>query len=124
WRQRVGAWLSATIGDGAGATSFDEWQPSAERTLALAEARAAFRAALDDVETKRSGVCLDHIRAARSLHELWHLRAEVFSLVSCRRSQHEADRRLGILDRHFPSRTRRGVRNTAAAEGHESVPPF
>ena len=42
-----------------------------------------------------------------SLRELWHLRAEVFSLVSLQHSQHAADTRLAQLNRHFPSRSPR-----------------
>ncbi|MGZ5206172.1 MAG: hypothetical protein ACXWCI_14765 [Caldimonas sp.] len=42
----------------------------------------------------------------RSLHELWHFREEVFSLVACRHDQAEAARRLAELDRHFGRRSR------------------
>ena len=41
---------------------------------------------------------------ARSLRELWHLRSELFSLVSVHRGQHDAQARLNALNRHFPIR--------------------
>ena len=44
---------------------------------------------------------------AKSMRELWHLRAEVFALVSLELSQLEADRRLAALNRHFPTRAPR-----------------
>jgi len=43
----------------------------------------------------------------RSLHELWHLRGEVFGHVSRRYGQTEAELRLTELDGHFPKRMRR-----------------
>lgn len=47
------------------------------------------------------------INIARSLHELWHLRPEVFKLVALRYSQGEAQSRLDRLNRHFPTRAPR-----------------
>lgn len=47
------------------------------------------------------------IAHARSLRELWHLRAEVFSLVGLEHAQLEAERRVLRLNRHFPARARR-----------------
>lgn len=66
--------------------------------------QAEFTQALDDIQTQESGAVFERIRAARSLHELWHLRADVFRLVSHHRDQLEADRRLARLNRHFPTR--------------------
>ena len=63
-----------------------------------------FTQALADIRTQEAGALLDRIGAARSLHELWHLRADVFNLVSRHRDQFEADRRLAQLNRHFPTR--------------------
>jgi hypothetical protein len=45
----------------------------------------------------------------RSLHELWHFREEVFSLVACRHDQAEATRRLARLNRHFARPTGRST---------------
>jgi len=74
------------------------------RMDALATARLEFAEALFDVHTDAAGRVLARIAVARSPHELWHLREEVFSVVSCRHDQAEAARRLAELDRHFPKR--------------------
>ena len=75
------------------------------RLDALAAARLDFADALYDVHTVAAGAALDRIAVTRSLHELWHLRGEVFDLVSLRHDQAEAERRLGDLDRHFAKRS-------------------
>lgn len=83
------------------------WQGRPSKAEDLAEARLDFSEALIDVRSTAAASALDRIAIARSLHELWHLREEVFSLVACRHDQGEAARRLSALDRHFPRRTRR-----------------
>jgi hypothetical protein len=124
WRRRLGAWL-VSVPAAQGSTALHDWRPSEARTLELRDARSAFRTVLDDIPAQQSVACLESIRAARSMHELWHLRAEVFNLVSRNRTQSEAARRLAMLDIHFPSRVRRGQRSGAhPGEGQESVPPF
>ena len=72
---------------------------------ALTAARLDFADALFDVHTVAAGMALDRIAVTRSLHELWHLRGEVFDLVSLRHDQAEAERRLGDLGRHFAKRS-------------------
>ena len=123
WRRRFAAWLTSGFPvDGSVSTAFGVWSPPPPRqATALSEARAAFREALEDLATPGIGLTLEHIRCARSLHELWHLRAEVFNLIACLRSQREADLRLAVVDRHFSTRTRRQARS--ARDGQESVPP-
>ncbi len=74
------------------------------RDEALAAARLEFAEALFDVHTEAAAHALERIAIARSLHELWHLREEVFSYVSCRHSQGEAVHRITGLDRHFAKR--------------------
>ena len=73
----------------------------------LPHVRAEFLNVLQDI----SGEDADRLRwrldEARSLRELWHLRAEVFSLVSLQHSQQAADARLAHLNRHFPTRSPR-----------------
>ena len=71
---------------------------------ALASAKLEFADALSDVQSDPATHLLDRIAIARSLHELWHLREEVFSLVSCRHDQATASGRLAELDRHFLKR--------------------
>ena len=84
------------------------WHGRPPKSEQLANAKLDFCDALHDVRTTMSASALDRIAVARNLHELWHLREEVFSLVACRFDQLEAARRLRSLDRHFPRRTLRG----------------
>ena len=74
------------------------------RAEVLAAARLEFAEALCDVHTEAASRVLDRIAIARSMHELWHLREEIFSFVSSRPSQGEAATRLAALDRHFAKR--------------------
>ncbi len=60
-----------------------------------------------DLKIPAAAGLLDRIEYAKSMRELWHLRAEVFALVSLELSQIEADRRLAMLNRHFPTRAPR-----------------
>lgn len=102
WRSRFGDWLRsssfAAAGDGFG---FPRRRRLGE---ALVTARLDFADALIDVRIHVAAGTLDRIAVARSLHELWHLREEVFSVLSLRHDQAEAGRRLNELDRHFPKR--------------------
>ncbi|MGZ5131398.1 MAG: hypothetical protein ACXWCV_06745 [Caldimonas sp.] len=75
------------------------------RSAALAAARFEFTEALADVRTPGALEARARIVVTRSLHELWHFREEVFSLVACRHDQAEAARRLAELDRHFGRRS-------------------
>jgi hypothetical protein len=83
-------------------------QPSRE---ALAAARIDFAAALRDLRTPAALDTKSRVVVARSLHELWHYREQIFSLVACRYNQAEAARRLAALDRHFTRRPRRAGSN-------------
>ena len=74
---------------------------------ALAAARVDFAEALRDLRTPEALDTKSRVVVARSLHELWHFREQVFSLVACRYNQAEAARRLAALDRHFARRARR-----------------
>jgi hypothetical protein len=79
------------------------------RADALAEARIDFAETLHDIRNPASLDVRSRIAATRSLHELWHFREEVFSLVARRHDQAEATRRLAGLNRHFnrqPARLR------------------
>lgn len=102
WKARVKQWFTAGWAVGADSEALGK-----EASLALAAARKDFFAAVADLELPAAGALLDRIEFARSLRELWHLRAEVFALVSLELSQLEADRRLARLNAHFPSRSPR-----------------
>jgi hypothetical protein len=62
---------------------------------------------LDDLDRDRKRDLQCRIRQAQSLRDLWHLRPEVFNLISIERDQAEATRRLALLNRHFPVRAPR-----------------
>jgi hypothetical protein len=83
-------------------------QPSRK---ALAAARIDFTGALSDLRTPAALDTKSRVVVARSLHELWHYREQIFSLVACRYNQAEAARRLAALDRHFVRRPRRAASN-------------
>ena len=76
------------------------------RSETLAAARLDFDEALGDIRTPQAIELRSRIAVARSLHELWHFREEVFSLVSRRHDQARAAGRLAELDLHFPRRDR------------------
>jgi hypothetical protein len=74
----------------------------------LPPVRQEFLDALGDLPLNEPVLALnERIAKARSLRDLWHLRTEVFHLVSLHHSQGEADFRLLHLNRHFPTRTPR-----------------
>lgn len=100
WYRAIGDWLRAG------------WAPDTKRRpgaapIDLETARRDFREAVEDLRTPAADDLLDRIDDARGLRELWHLRAEVFRLVSLLHSQLEADERLAWLNRHFPTRSPR-----------------
>jgi hypothetical protein len=73
----------------------------------LSGVRDDFVVALADVDTDEGRDLAHRVDKARSLRELWHLRSDVYQVVSLRHSQHEADQRLADLNRHFPTRAPR-----------------
>jgi hypothetical protein len=73
----------------------------------LPAVRAAFTGCLHDLAPEHAAGLVDHIARARSLRDLWHLRAAVFRCVSLHHSQAEAESRLASLNRHFPTRAPR-----------------
>jgi len=104
WPSRLSEWLGASgwrVSRVDGASSFGQ----RGRLDALVAARLDFADALFDVHTVAAGMALDRIAVTRSLHELWHLRGEVFDLVSLRHDQAAAACRLQDLDRHFAKRS-------------------
>ena len=75
----------------------------------LPRVRADFRGCVADVALPAVPGLLDRIDTARSLRELWHLRADVYGLVGLQHGQIEAERRVGRLNRHFPARVPRST---------------
>ena len=76
-----------------------------ERTLAAA--RSTFLAGVADISGPHSTGLQQRIRTAAGLRELWHLRAEIFALVSRATDQSTAQARLAMLNQHFPTRSPR-----------------
>lgn len=112
WASRLGEWLGAS-GWRVSRADLPSTFGGRSRIDAVAEARLDFAEALIDVRSTGAAAAIERIAVTRSLHELWHLRGEVFGAVSCRHDQAEAARRLAALDRHFAAPTRR---SGAAAE--------
>ena len=90
----------------------------------LEATREAFRDVVCDLDRLATTGALERVRLARSMQQLWHLRAEMFSLVARHRDQAEAEQRLAELDRHFcqPERRSWGLR-ARARDGGASLPP-
>lgn len=66
-----------------------------------------FLACLDDVTTSSVDSLRASIGGSRSLRELWHLRAELYTTVGRAHSQVRAEQRIERLNRHFPTRAAR-----------------
>lgn len=81
-------------------------EPIQHRKLTLDDARRDFAAALSDLVTEDACDLRRRGQSARSLRELWHLRADLYSMIARYRSQGEADRRLQLVNRHFPASTK------------------
>ncbi|HEY4957356.1 MAG TPA: hypothetical protein VII31_06030 [Caldimonas sp.] len=113
WSSRLGSWLGASGWRVSGVDAAPSFGRRA-RSEALAAARLDFAEALFDVRTAAVVVLLDRIAVTRSLHELWHLRSEIFARVARCHDQSEAARRLASLDRHFRKRTGRDAILAAA----------
>jgi hypothetical protein len=77
--------------------------PRSQRSLIAARLDCA--QALSGLDDPAARDLCQRCEHARSLRELWHLRAEVYSLVARRLSQGEADRRLQAINRHYTSTT-------------------
>ncbi len=71
--------------------------------------RDAFLRCLTDVPGDDARRLAERIGQARSLRELWHLRADLYRLVGLQHSQTEAEARLARLNRHFPTRAPRSA---------------
>lgn len=95
WVSRTWQWL----------WDLEDPTPPAPPLSALNRVRAEFRNALWDLQSARANQVRDRIECARSLRELWHLRADVFKAIAVHRGQIEAQARVDSLDAHFPVRS-------------------
>jgi hypothetical protein len=75
----------------------------------LPAVRIDFMQCLSDINDQEAHGLGDRIATARSLRELWHLRADVYRLVAVHHSQFEAEERVALLNRHFPTRAPRSA---------------
>lgn len=78
--------------------------PPSNRVPAI---RVEFMRAVADVDGAEADSLRNRIALARSLRDLWHLRAEVFRVLGLAFNQREAQARLALLNRHFPTRAPR-----------------
>lgn len=81
-----------------------------------------FLACLADVTLPMAEGLRASIGGARSLRELWHLRADVYNTVGRAHSEFEAERRIDRLNRHFPTRTPRAGAPLRRPAGRSAVP--
>ena len=77
------------------------------RERALAAARSTFLSGVTDIPTARSADLQQRIRLAAGLRDLWHLRSDIFALVSHAKDQTTAQALLATLNKHFPTRSPR-----------------
>lgn len=73
----------------------------------LPDVRTDFMASLADITTEEGDRIRLRIHEARSLRDLWHVRAELYRVVAVAHSQAQAEQRLLLLNRHFPTRAPR-----------------
>lgn len=92
WRRLAAPGLPATTAD------------PVQRVRAV---REEFALALEGIGSQHAQYLQHRIRHMRSLRELWHLRAEMFVLIAQAFTEHEAQRRMAPLNRHFPTRSPR-----------------
>ena len=73
----------------------------------LPPVRQHFQDSVADIPSEAAQTLCRRVGQAHTLRELWHLRAELYSVVALHHSQHEAERRVAELNRHFPTRAPR-----------------
>jgi hypothetical protein len=83
------------------------WFADTASPTPMALARRDFVDALEGVRSPAADGLTRQICGATTMRELWHLRPEVFALVTHAFDQLEANRRLAQLNRHFPMRPQR-----------------
>jgi len=83
----------------------DELPRTPAPSTGLRKVKSEFNSAMWDLQSMRANQVRALVEQARSLRELWHLRADVFRVISVHRGQIEAQLRLDALDSHFPVRS-------------------
>ena len=96
----------------------DDGRAEPLRLRKLDEARQDFVDAMDGLDSAAANDLCQRASHARSLRELWHLRPELYSVISRQLNQAEADRRLAHVNRHFPVGAQGGAAaSTATRQG-------
>jgi hypothetical protein len=104
WRSQLRDWLN-TGWDGRRAPRSDADQSLLPtRSSAVIELQGEFASLIADVRADLAEDLRGLIERARSPRELWHLRPRLFNLIARAHSESEAQRRLEMLNRHFPTR--------------------
>ena len=97
WTGRLRRWLQRS-----------PWVPAPARPMGrLAQVKEEFRLAVADLPPRVLRGLDEQIERARSLREFWHLRSPLYNAVAVGLDQGEADRRVAMLNRHFPTRAPR-----------------
>lgn len=73
----------------------------------LQEVRDEFAYALAGIGTQHASFLQHRARHARSLRDLWLMRAEVYGVIAVATCEAEAERRIAGLNRFFPTRSPR-----------------
>jgi hypothetical protein len=113
WQAGLRDWLQSAWPTTAGSahSTQSQWPKELSMTVQsnspLSMVRREFVDALRDIRTQQAGDLLGRIRTARSMRDLWHLRTEIYNLVSRHRDESEATVRLNRLNRFFPQRAGR-----------------
>ena len=121
WRERLGHWIDAAFPRLLAPTRQADSSKVIAGAVPFEGVRYEFARSLSDIRTEQARDAVSRIRSTRSLHDLWHLRLEVFNHVARQHDQTEATRRLAVLNRHFPTRApRSGFGALRVHEGESS----
>lgn len=115
-RQRP-AWKATLIDFWCWLWDMDDMPREPVAVTGLAKVKTEFNGALWDMQSLQANAVRDQVEQARSLRELWHLRAQVFKVISVHRGQIEAQVRLAGIDAHFPVKSSRRVEETRSGHG-------